>query len=76
MTTLNWQKSSYSEGGSSCVHVAAVPCTSILHLYESDTPETVLTTTRSTLGPLLSRIKAGLLDSRPGRLTPRVRAAP
>lgn len=59
MTTLNWQKSSYSEAASSCVYIAS---TGVIHLRESDTPDTVITTTPQRLRPLISRIKSGALD--------------
>ncbi|MEU1307968.1 DUF397 domain-containing protein [Streptomyces cinnamoneus] len=58
---MNWQKSSFSEAGSSCVYVTAAPTGSI-HLCESDAPDVILTTTRERLRPLISGIKAGGLD--------------
>jgi hypothetical protein len=58
MTTPDsWQKSSYSaEGdGNDCLELAATPTT--LHLRESDTPDTVLTTTPTTFASLLEGIR-------------------
>ncbi|MGW7648193.1 DUF397 domain-containing protein [Streptomyces galilaeus] len=62
MTTPdNWQKSSYSgEGdGNDCLELASTPTT--LHLRESDTPATVLTTTPTPLIHLLDAIRAQAL---------------
>ncbi|MEU8649491.1 DUF397 domain-containing protein [Streptomyces sp. NPDC048737] len=62
MTTPdNWQKSSYSGGGdgSNCLELATTPTT--LHLRESDTPTTVLTTTPAPLAHLLDAIRARAL---------------
>lgn len=60
---LSWQKSSFSGGGSGgddCVELA-LPTTSpaSIHLRESDTPTTVLTTNRSALHALLTTLKNG-----------------
>ncbi|WP_327403530.1 DUF397 domain-containing protein [Streptomyces sp. NBC_01288] len=55
-----WQKSSFSEGGdgNTCVELAATsPAT--LHLRESDTPDTQLTTTPASLTHLIRGIKSG-----------------
>ncbi|MEU8649490.1 DUF397 domain-containing protein [Streptomyces sp. NPDC048737] len=54
----NWQKSSYSgpDDGNDCLELAATPAT--LHLRESDTPTTVLTTTPAPLAHLLDAIRA------------------
>ncbi|GAA0328451.1 hypothetical protein GCM10010319_00530 [Streptomyces blastmyceticus] len=60
MPSRNWQKSSYSEYGSSCVHLA-IGRDGAIHLYESDAPDTILTTTPNKLRPLISRIKAHTL---------------
>ncbi|MFI0967438.1 DUF397 domain-containing protein [Streptomyces sp. NPDC021080] len=60
MTTPdNWQKSSYSGpgDGDSCVELASTPA--VLHLRESDAPETVLTTTPAPVGHLLRAIRTG-----------------
>ncbi|MGX5183986.1 DUF397 domain-containing protein [Streptomyces avermitilis] len=54
----NWQKSSFSGSGdgNACLELASTPTT--LHLRESDTPTTVLTTTPTTLAHLLAGIRA------------------
>ncbi|WP_329251049.1 DUF397 domain-containing protein [Streptomyces sp. NBC_01478] len=56
---LHWQKSTFSGGGegNTCVEVAATPNT--LHLRESDTPTTQLTTSTAPLTHLIRGIKAG-----------------
>ncbi|MFJ4423095.1 DUF397 domain-containing protein [Streptomyces bobili] len=62
MTTPdNWQKSSYSgpDDGNDCLELAFTPTT--LHLRESDTPTTVLTTTPTPLTHLLDAIRARVL---------------
>ncbi len=57
--TLYWQKSTFSDGGegNTCVELAASPVT--LHLRESDTPGTQLTTTTAPLAHLIRGVKAG-----------------
>ncbi|PAZ15903.1 DUF397 domain-containing protein [Streptomyces sp. SA15] len=59
---LTWQKSSFSGGGTgdSCVELAH-PTTSptSIHLRESDTPTTVLTTNRTAVHALLATLKNG-----------------
>ncbi|MFG2128576.1 DUF397 domain-containing protein [Streptomyces sp. NPDC048751] len=52
-----WQKSTFSGGGegNTCIELAATPTT--LHLRESDTPATVLTTTPAVLAHLLAGIR-------------------
>ncbi|MEU3613155.1 DUF397 domain-containing protein [Streptomyces sp. NPDC006872] len=58
MTTPgNWQKSSFSGGsdGNNCLELTSTPTT--LHLRESDTPTTVLTTSRAPLAHLLAGIR-------------------
>ncbi|MFI0088578.1 DUF397 domain-containing protein [Streptomyces bobili] len=59
---LHWQKSTYSGGaeGNACVELAASSPTH-LHLRESDTPATALTTTPTTLAQLLKGIRTGAL---------------
>lgn len=69
MSTLSWQKSSYSEYGSSCVYVSPGP-TGRIHLRESDDPDVILSTTPARLRPLISRIKAGDLTPAPDRADP------
>ncbi|MEV5487330.1 DUF397 domain-containing protein [Streptomyces bobili] len=62
MTTPdNWQKSSFSGGGdgSNCLELASTPTT--LHLRESDTPATILTTTPTPLTHLLDAIRTRVL---------------
>ncbi|MFI7504131.1 DUF397 domain-containing protein [Streptomyces sp. NPDC049687] len=56
----NWRKSSFSGGGDgdNCLELASTPGT--LHLRESDTPATVLTTTPTTLAHLLAGIRTGV----------------
>ncbi|MFF4348031.1 DUF397 domain-containing protein [Streptomyces sp. NPDC001530] len=56
MTELTWQKSTYSESGSSCVYLATTPTGTIL-LRESDEPEIILTTAPRALDALISRIR-------------------
>ncbi|MFJ2831829.1 DUF397 domain-containing protein [Streptomyces sp. NPDC087263] len=56
MTELNWQKSSYSESGSSCVYLATTPAGTIL-LRESDEPEITLTAGRPQLKALISTLR-------------------
>ncbi|MEU8648433.1 DUF397 domain-containing protein [Streptomyces sp. NPDC048737] len=58
---LHWQKSTYSGGaeGNACVELAASPTR--IHLRESDTPVTALTTTPAALARLLEGIRDGAL---------------
>jgi hypothetical protein len=60
---LHWQKSTFSDGGegNTCVELAATPTT--LHLRESDTPNTQLTTTTAPLTHLIHGIKSGMFLS-------------
>ncbi|MEU3786550.1 DUF397 domain-containing protein [Streptomyces sp900129855] len=53
----NWQKSSFSGSGdgNACLELASTPTT--LHLRESDTPATILTTTSAALAHLLAGIR-------------------
>ncbi|WP_406330638.1 DUF397 domain-containing protein [Streptomyces sp. NBC_00203] len=65
MTTPdNWQKSSYSGfgDGNDCVEIGTTDPRS-LHLRESDTPATHLTTTPTPLAALLHHIKSGTLTA-------------
>ena len=57
---LHWQKSTFSGGGegNTCVELAATSPTT-LHLRESDTPGTELTTTTAPLTHLIGSLKAG-----------------
>jgi hypothetical protein len=54
MSTLHWQKSTYSGDASNCLYVAATPTTDTVHLRESEAPDIILTTNR---GPLYSLIR-------------------
>ena len=56
MTDLNWQKSTHSEEGSSCVYLATAPTGAIL-LRESDEPESILTTGHRPLGALITALR-------------------
>nr|WP_229858333.1 DUF397 domain-containing protein [Streptomyces poonensis] len=60
-TPSRWQKSSLSGGGegNDCVELATTPGT--IHLRESDTPATRLTTTPTPLAHLLDSIRSGSL---------------
>lgn len=55
----HWQKSTFSDGsdGDHCVEVASTR--GGVHLRESDTPGTVLTTTPAALARLLDRLREG-----------------
>ncbi|MFE7841650.1 DUF397 domain-containing protein [Streptomyces sp. NPDC057474] len=71
MSTIHWQKSTYSGDASNCVYVATAPTGDIL-LRESDTPATILTTTPPPLRSLIQtlkgaerRISRGQLDDSP-----------
>ncbi|MEV0636812.1 DUF397 domain-containing protein [Streptomyces sp. NPDC050619] len=61
-TPLTWQKSSFFGGstGDSCVELA-LPHTSPtpIHLRESETPTTILTTNPTALHALLTTVKSG-----------------
>ncbi|WP_280890405.1 DUF397 domain-containing protein [Streptomyces sp. LBL] len=61
--TLRWQKSTFSDGGegNTCVELAATPTT--LHLRESDTPDTELTTSTAPLAHLIRGVKSGLFPA-------------
>ncbi|MCF4139412.1 DUF397 domain-containing protein [Streptomyces sp. Tue 6430] len=60
-TPDHWQKSSYSgpDDGNDCLELASTSAT--LHLRESDTPTTVLTTTPAPLAHLLDAIRTRTL---------------
>ncbi|MET7567249.1 DUF397 domain-containing protein [Streptomyces sp. NPDC005492] len=57
-----WQKSSFSGSGdgNACLELATTPPTT-LHLRESETPTTTLTTTPAALAALLQGIRSGKL---------------
>ncbi|WP_262706270.1 MULTISPECIES: DUF397 domain-containing protein [Streptomyces] len=61
MATREWQKSSYSSTGNACLYVSA-PDNATIRLRESDEPDTILTTTPTTLSALIRSAKAGRLD--------------
>ncbi|WP_413103202.1 DUF397 domain-containing protein [Streptomyces sp. Inha503] len=61
MATRDWQKSSYSSAGNACLYVSA-PDNATIRLRESDEPETILTTTPTTLSALIRSAKTGQLD--------------
>jgi hypothetical protein len=52
-----WQKSTYSPDASNCVYIAAAPAKGI-RLRESDTPDTILTTTAEGLRHLIDTLKS------------------
>jgi hypothetical protein len=60
---LHWQKSTFSDGGegNTCVEIAASP--TALHLRESDTPGTELTTSNAPLAHLIRGMKSGLFHT-------------
>ncbi|WP_058044498.1 DUF397 domain-containing protein [Streptomyces roseifaciens] len=58
MSGLHWQKSSYCEAGSTCIHLAVGAPGAVL-LRESETPDVILATTPAALRPLLTRLKTG-----------------
>ncbi|WP_413801328.1 DUF397 domain-containing protein [Streptomyces iranensis] len=61
MRTHPWRKSSYSAQGANCLYVSA-PDGATIRLRESDEPDTILTTTPTTLSALIRSAKAGRLD--------------
>ncbi|MFJ8020368.1 DUF397 domain-containing protein [Streptomyces sp. NPDC096311] len=56
MPELHWQKSTYSEEGSSCVYLATTPGGTIL-LRESDEPDTILTVDPRQLATLITALR-------------------
>ncbi|MFF0163300.1 DUF397 domain-containing protein [Streptomyces sp. NPDC005263] len=58
-----WQKSSFSEGGdgNTCVELTGTGVH--VHLRESDTPHTELTTTTAPLAHLIRGVKSGLFPA-------------
>ncbi|MBL1120426.1 DUF397 domain-containing protein [Streptomyces sp. 110] len=61
MPTHLWQKSSYSAEANACLYVST-PDDATIRLRESDQPDTILTTTPTTLHALIRSAKAGQLD--------------
>ncbi|WP_447038168.1 DUF397 domain-containing protein [Streptomyces sp. DSM 118878] len=57
MSTLDWQKSSFSGDQANCVYVAADPLGRV-HLQESDDPAAALTTTPEALAALIRTLTA------------------
>lgn len=57
MTEPLWQKSTYSEEGSSCVYVATAPSGTILLRESEDPTETILTTGTHQLSALISAFR-------------------
>ncbi|MFG2782312.1 DUF397 domain-containing protein [Streptomyces prunicolor] len=57
MANYVWQKSTYSPDASNCVYIAAAPANAI-RLRESDTPDTILTTTTDGLRHLIDTLKS------------------
>ena len=57
MHSNEWQKSTYSGDGSNCVYVAGSPA-DVIQLRESDTPDTILTTTTDGLRNLIDTLKS------------------
>jgi hypothetical protein len=58
LSTLHWQKSSYSESGSACVYLAAAGDGGI-RLRESEAPDVIVDTTPARLRAFLLGVKAG-----------------
>ncbi|MEU1664625.1 DUF397 domain-containing protein [Streptomyces sparsogenes] len=61
MSARDWQKSSYSAQGNACLYVSSTDNATI-RLRESDDPDTILTTTPTTLRTFIRSAKAGHLD--------------
>lgn len=61
MSAHDWQKSSYSHEGATCVYVAA-DSPDVIKLRESDTPDVILTTTPAGLHTFIAAAKAGAFD--------------
>ncbi|MYZ35873.1 MULTISPECIES: DUF397 domain-containing protein [unclassified Streptomyces] len=60
MSNYDWQKSSYSGTSANCIDVAADDGT--IKLRESDSPDTIVTTTPEKLRAFILGIKAGEFD--------------
>ncbi|MFE6050899.1 DUF397 domain-containing protein [Kitasatospora sp. NPDC056446] len=60
MSQLNWQKSSFSSDQANCVEIASTG--ELVHIRESDDPDTVVTTTRTKLHAWIRGAKAGEFD--------------
>lgn len=59
---LQWQKSTFSGGGSheDCLEVASTPAG--IHVRESDAPTAIFTTTPAQLRALIAAIKSRAID--------------
>ncbi len=64
MNGLAWQKSSYSNQGANCVHVAVAPDGTI-RFRESDAPDAVLSIAPGALRGLFAMIKGDRLSGLP-----------
>lgn len=62
MTAVNWRKSSYSNGGTNCVELAALPDGTIGMRNSRDPDGTVHTYGRDAIRALIAGIKNGELD--------------
>lgn len=60
MSSIRWQKSSYSSEGNACVEIAVAA--EVILIRESDDPETVVSTTPEKLSAFIRGIKAGEFD--------------
>ncbi|AVH56925.1 MULTISPECIES: DUF397 domain-containing protein [Streptomyces] len=65
MPELHWQKSSFSSEASNCLELAAAPDGTI-RLRESDDASVTLTLRATTLTPLLSAARKGILPPAQG----------
>lgn len=63
MSTLHWQKSSYSSEGNNCLELAATPDGKI-HLRESDEPALTLALPAPGLNSLLHAARRGIGTAR------------
>ncbi|WP_427922117.1 DUF397 domain-containing protein [Streptomyces sp. cg40] len=57
-----WQKSTYSPDASNCVYITT-PAPNTIRLRESDTPDTILTTTTEGLRHLIRALQKPTYDS-------------
>ncbi|MFI9105666.1 DUF397 domain-containing protein [Streptomyces fildesensis] len=61
MSTLSWQKSSYSPEESNCLYLSRT-ADGTIRLRESDDPDVILHTTPAALRAFLHGVRAGALD--------------
>ncbi|MFD4657448.1 DUF397 domain-containing protein [Kitasatospora sp. NPDC058444] len=61
MAVQSWQKSSFSGDTANCIYVSAVADT-VVRIRESDSPDTILTTTPDALRAFLCGVRAGEFD--------------